>query len=1450
MNAYRSALLALGLMAGALCQTASAQPADPLPLTGPGLGNLTYTDAELFKEISAIDWNAPNPYSGPNIINTNGIPAVNHTFPDGRTSKPFGINVGIMHKGYFLTQFAPDSGGGPGGFLLYDVSDPRNIRKVKEIYEPTGRTSEFREAHAFGVSTIGGKDYIAVQSGYGVEFWDFTDINNIQQVGRLRLANVNFGDYENVAWQLWWQAPYLYVASASQGMFIVDARDPANPRLADRGNGRPNPVPLGELGGFRIGPVFAMGNQMVLSSMETTSGFATLDISDPLNPTLVGGKATLPTYYATCFDGRKLYTSGRNANGRMAGYDLSDPRQVKIENETTVVDEGLYCAIQDNHLIVGEQRNITKLDVTNPAQYVQIGRSPDALNNPQEQGYVSNPPNGNTDPDLGQVAPFGNLVFVGGDHGTNTAFRPHQKAPDTTPPAVRAVSPANGAQFQRVTSRVGFGLSDSILPETVNSATFIVRPKGGQPLAGTYSVQLGIINFSPAAPLALDTEYEVVLKAGGVKDYAGNALAQDVVSTFTTGNRPVPNSYVNRWPLDGSLQDVAGGNDGVASAADRYAEGGLDFAARTTGVQLESDGIADTLGGSATVIFRIKTTQTGTSNNPWQAPGVFGRDQANGTSDIFWGWIDTQGYLNLSVGNKTTANPGTRSPAPINDGQWHQVAMTRNAVTGAQAVYVDLTKATSTGTPGVVGLTDRLQMLGQIQGNPVAFKGILSDVRVYSRVLSEGEVLDIFDLRPKVLPQQNVNTVVRIDPRAIGLSGERYIWNFGDGSPPVTTTSASPIVQYTYQTPGNYTVSVTVVAADGTQSQYSFIQSVINPVSATAPTATSNIVGRGNAVYALDPDAGTVAAIDAATLTKSWQVAVGKEPKTLALGPDGKLWVAVQGDDKLVRIDPSTRAVTSFPLDYASAPYGVAFTPDGTKGLLTLAGRSALVAFNPSTGAITGRVALPEGSDARGIAVSADSKTAYVTRFRSRMTQGELYKVNLTTMGSPTVIPLQVDRTTTATEASAPGIPNYLNQVVISPDGLRAVLPSKKDNIVDGRYRNGIDLKADSTVRSILSQVDLARGVEVFAEQIDFNNRSAARAALFAPSGNYIFVAEIESNAVEIVDPYRRAVVGSVSGVGRTPHGLYLDASRKLLFVNSFLDRSVTVHDVSKVLTGEDFQTPAPRTIATVAQEPLAANVLAGKRIFYNAADPRMSNESYISCASCHVDGDSDAMVWDFTQRGEGLRRTISLQGRQGIGAAGGKLHWTANFDEVQDFENDIRNEFEGGGFMTDADFQRTANTLGPKKAGLSADLDNLAAYVSSLSTFPRSPYRDAQGCLTAAAKRGQQVFNQGNCTSCHGSTPTVQDNLRHDVGTVQASSGTGSGQPLAGIGFDTPTLHGLWQSSPYLHNGQAATLADVFRPNLSAVHGGKVGAGNVADLTAYLRSLDGQNVCTGVASR
>jgi mono/diheme cytochrome c family protein len=251
------------------------------------------------------------------------------------------------------------------------------------------------------------------------------------------------------------------------------------------------------------------------------------------------------------------------------------------------------------------------------------------------------------------------------------------------------------------------------------------------------------------------------------------------------------------------------------------------------------------------------------------------------------------------------------------------------------------------------------------------------------------------------------------------------------------------------------------------------------------------------------------------------------------------------------------------------------------------------------------------------------------------------------------------------------------------------------------------------------------------------------------------------------------------------------------------MDRSISVHDISRVINEDVMDVPLVSTYQTVATELLTPQELIGKQFFYDAFDVRMSLEAYMSCASCHNDGAHDGRTWDFTQFGEGLRNTIALEGH---GVGHGLIHWTANFDEIQDFEGQIRAFAGGTGLMTDVDFNTgtRADPLGDPKAGISPDLDALAAYAASLTTVGTSPTRDLDGTLSATAETGEQIYLQAGCTSCHsgGEYTDSEPNGVHDIGTIKPSSG-----PISAI--DTPTLRGLWAGAPYLHDGTAQTIRD-----------------------------------------
>ena len=1401
-----SAVCLMGHGSEAAAQTPSERTTASAPTPqGPGLGNVSFNRSELYKPLYWVSRDSGD------------LPA-NH-----RNRKNMGTNLGIMVNGYFMTVFAPDSGKGPGGFLLFDVSDPRNIRKVKRIYNqdnyygnggnhrrPTG---DIREAHSFGVANIDGRIYVAVATGRGVEFWDFTDFDDIHMKSRVILDGVDFGDYEDVAWQLFWQAPYLYVAGSEQGLFIVDTSDIDQPSMVER-------VPTGELGNFRIGPVFAVGNHLVVSDMNLDrSHVSSLDISDPVDPRLLDTVGFDSTIYASCFDGRRLYTSPRESDGIMRTYDLLDPANIDRDQRNIETSKALYCGTQDGIVLQGAEGVFYEVDVSG-STYTKATRNP-AQDEKDEEA---------------QMTPLGNLVYIGNDHGgEGSPFVARDEDPDNTPPAVVTVSPRPGAVGQRLSTRIGVAFSDSVLPESLDATAIEVRNKADESLVqGMFSVQWGMVNFSPFEPLKPNTEYTIRVLEGGVSDYAGNRVATAFQSTFSTVLRDVEQQF----------------------ALDRI---------------IQENRLATAFGGTLSVSFHLATTQSGNAVAS-QAPGLAGYNDPTGDKDVFWGWIDDTGRLRLSVGNSA----GIATPEPVNDGQSRHFVLSRNAANGALAIFQDgRVVATGTGETGVMAVDD-LEYVdgpGRIEGSPVALEGA-EEIQVFEFLLNLAEVLTIAPNTTAGFRTSTLTDVQYVGQRAEFFAVHQdlwegngddtaasYTWDFGDGTPP--EVSGIYGTYHRYYEPGRYRVVLTVeqfrvderfggpepyTLVSLGKTSYSFWKVVTYPPTEWQPTASTMITADDNFVYNVNPDNGTVTAIDRTTADKVWETRVGNRPQTLALDPWGNIWVTVQGDDKVVRL--STEGVLSeheLYFGYGSAPFGIAFVPGERIGLVTLQGYGEVARIRVRESGSAGIRAFVRVKEPRGIAISRDgtAATAYVTQFRStagavvtQIDPGPLTDVTNPRLAVVKKIDLHDDETTEDSSSEARGRPNYLNTIVISPDSRHAWVPSKQDNIFRGESRDGQELTHETSVRAIVSPIAINRGHGGrVLERIDIDDGDSPRALAFSPDGALAFVTMQGNNSIEIIDVLEGSRVASFRAIGSAPQGIWIDDQNKRAFVYNFTSRTVDVFDIADLLNYVSLDAHHIRSTYLVRQEVLDEETLRGLRIFYNAADARMAGDGYISCATCHLEGGEDGTVWDFTDRGEGLRNTISLKGRGGD-PRHGMIHWTANFDEIQDFENDIRGAFGGRGFLSEADWERTKRPLGPSKAGLDSDLDALATFVNSLETFDRSPHRffdgDIDGGLTDSARRGMALFTHDGCRACHtGSVFT--DGVRHDVGSIGASSG----RNLEGVGFETPTLLDVWQTSPYFHDGSMATLADVVASGHGRASSLPLSAMQHGDLVAYLSSLE-----------
>ncbi|MEM8962479.1 MAG: Ig-like domain-containing protein [Acidobacteriota bacterium] len=656
-------------------------------------------------------------------------------------------------------------------------------------------------------------------------------------------------------------------------------------------------------------------------------------------------------------------------------------------------------------------------------------------------------------------------------------------------------------------------------------------------------------------------------------------------------------------------------------------------------------------------------------------------------------------------------------------------------------------------------------------------------------------------------------------------------FDFGDGSARTPWSSATS-ASHTWTEPGHYQVTVQARDDNGALSSDSFTLSVLSAPTATLPTHSAPLVcdDSGRRVFKVNPDNDTVTAIDADTLATVFEVPVCADPRAVSLSAQGELWVACFDDDRLWVLDAGSGAMTHEVLTgYGSAPIAVAASPDGATIYATFHGSGEIRAYDATTRQEDGSLFL--GPTPRAIAVTGDGNTVLVTRFRSPKDAAEVWSIDTTTattantsstvqeISGSTVSAIRLPKFGNEenwdTTASGRGVANYLVGITIAPGDQSAWVAANKPNTERGLFI-GPDLDQDNTVRNIIARLDLTTGTLV--DGIDLDNSDSASAVAFSPLGDYLFVALQGNNEVIVLDNLEIESANGLGsfvtrfGAGAAPQGVCIDATTRRTFVANFMGRSLSAVETDDFFVAGD-RTVAATDVPTVASETLSPQVLNGKRFFYDAGDPRMSAEGYMSCASCHLDGGHDGRTWDFAGRGEGFRNTTTLRGRAGMGQ--GNVHWTANFDEIQDFEGDIRNGFGGEGFMSDSDWASTQDPLGAAKAGLSTDLDALAAYVASLGhdSLPRSPWRNADGSHTSSAEAGRVLFESLGCASCHLGTEftdsTVGTATLHDVGTIRTSSGGRLGGPLTG--FDTPTLLGVWNTEPYLHDGSARTLEDVF---------------------------------------
>ncbi len=510
-----------------------------------GLGNLTYTDQEVFKPVSNFGGEGASKW------------------PTG----PTGANTAVMIHQKLVVMGSNDSGKPPGSLHVYDVTNPRKPVLQKTL-DGTPETSKLRELHAMPVAMPDGRTLLVLPTVSGIQFFDFTDPLDPKPAGTFALSGANGGDYDNTLWMLSWEWPYVFAGGTGNGIFVVDATDPAKCSLVTR-------ITTGSIGNFRIGPTFAAGNFLIGANMDDKAGtqYAVIDIGNPKTPFLSATGKTPASLYSSLVVGDRIYGAGTNGDYVMMKW--SDSAVSVVATGKSGKDRGGYCTFESGFAVCGQSSEGFKKWDTSNDKLTFVGNGTDP-----------NGPGG----DFDFATLMGNLVFLGNDHGSGSALIPHQSGPDIVPPAVLKVYPS--AAKQPLSTRITLFFSEDLDLDTVVPANIVVRSVGGAVVPGVFSKSsFDAISFGPKAPLSANTTYEVVVPVGGVADLVGNKNTAASTTRFSTG------ATVDMTG-GGGTGTGTGGGFGQAGSAGAAASGG-SVGSVGAGGSLAAGGTSAAVGGSS-----------------------------------------------------------------------------------------------------------------------------------------------------------------------------------------------------------------------------------------------------------------------------------------------------------------------------------------------------------------------------------------------------------------------------------------------------------------------------------------------------------------------------------------------------------------------------------------------------------------------------------------------------------------------------------------------------------------------------------------------------------------------------------------------------------------------------------------------------------------------------------
>jgi YVTN family beta-propeller protein len=539
-------------------------------------------------------------------------------------------------------------------------------------------------------------------------------------------------------------------------------------------------------------------------------------------------------------------------------------------------------------------------------------------------------------------------------------------------------------------------------------------------------------------------------------------------------------------------------------------------------------------------------------------------------------------------------------------------------------------------------------------------------------------------------------------------------------------------------------------------------------------------------------------------------------PFNMAVSNDGsRLYIVAQDEDELMVVDTEKNILLN-KINVGVHPHSVILNNDGRIAYVSNEWSDNVSVIDLETSKVIDT--LNSGNGPSGLALSANGKFLYaVNTFGSDLsiidlsTKEEIKR--LTTGNNPTGTALSPDGKVLYVTSRRPNFASYgeplISDLTLINDSTQKVIEYKHiesaylmENIA---FTPSGDLAITTLIRpkNLITSLQVERGWMMNHGIGIVEQKKKGRVVqllLDEPNAYYSDPFDI------VITPDGKKAFVSSSGV---------DFISVISYVAEQLEDKIAVINTESLETIGSIDLGGPHRI-TVARQ--------GRRLFNNAGH---TFQNQYACYTCHPDNHEDGLVYNMAGKDMG-RNVTNTQSLREIGGTA-PFKWNGKNQTVYK-----------------QDGMRFSTVLTRTEPFNYDDLDALVAYIITGIKYPPNLMYNSHGELTKSQLRGKEIFERSvdnlgilipennRCITCH-PPPFYTDFQMADVSTLSDTD-----DPML---FDTPHLNNIYSSAPYLHDGRAETLEEIW-----TVYGEDDKHGHVNDLTKmqlndlvdYLRSLRG----------